>query len=200
MNRTFAQVTSYLLHPAVYPLLGVLAVIWFSPYFVDVNVLILSILLMFVGTYVIPVAVSFLLYRMNLIASLEMKTAKDRRIPYLAGALCYYMVALMVERIQLPYEAYLYLLASTCIIVIHLLSLRFIKPSAHLAGIGGFTGLLMAMSIKYTINLLPLLAICFLLAGILASARLVLGAHNARELILGYFSGILIVGVMVFYA
>lgn len=200
MNRTFAQVISYLLHPAVYPLLGVLAVIRFSPYHVEINVLFLTLIMVFVGTYIIPVAISFLLYRMNLISSLEMKTARDRRVPYLIGALCYYLVAMLVERIQLPREAYLYLLASTLIIVIHLICLLIFKPSAHLAGIGGLTGLLLALSLKFSINLLAILAVCFLLAGFVASARLYLKAHNYRELVFGYFSGLVIAGVMVYFS
>ncbi len=200
MNRTFAQVLSYLLHPAVYPLLGVLAVIRFSPYFVDVETLFLTLALVFTGTYIIPVLLSFLLYKLNFIASIEMKTARDRRVPYLIGALCYYIVASLVEQIQIPREAYLYLLASTLVIVIHLVALLFFKPSAHLAGIGGFTGLLMALSLKYGINLLPFLGVCFLLSGLLASARLFLKAHTGREILLGYLSGLLLVGVMVYFS
>ncbi len=200
MNRKLATILSYILHPAVYPLLGVLAVIRFTPFFVPSNILFMSMGLVFVGTYVLPVCISYLLYRLTIIRSLEMKTAKDRRIPYMLGALCYYLVAMLIEKIQLPREAYLYLLACTMVIVVHLVSLLYFKPSAHLAGIGGFTGLLLALSLKYAVNLLPFLAVCFLLAGFLASARLFLKAHDGRELISGYFSGLLLVGVMVYFS
>lgn len=200
MNNRLATILSYVLHPAIYPLLGVLAAIQFVPFSVSSNTLVLTLGLVFVGTYVLPVCISYLLFKMGIILSLEMKRAKDRRIPYLIGALCYYLVAMLVEQIQLPTEVYFYLLAATLVIVIHLLGLLFFKPSAHLAGIGGLTGLLLALSIKYSINLLPFLAMAFFLAGLLASARLQLKAHTIKEVISGYFSGVILVAVMVYFS
>lgn len=147
----------------------------------------------FIGTYAIPILISLLLYRLKLIPSLEMSNAADRRLPYLVGALCYYLVAEMLEALQIPVEAYYFLLGSTAVILLHTVLLQYQKPSAHLAGIGGFTGLVLCLSMKYSINFLPLIAGCFILAGFVASARLKLRAHNNGELAFGYFSGLLIV-------
>ncbi|WP_417590850.1 hypothetical protein [Owenweeksia hongkongensis] len=193
MNRSFAQALSYLLHPAVFPLLGTLAVMQFSPYFIPSNVLIITLALVFTGTYVLPLAISYLLYKLDVIKSLEMKTAQERRIPYLIGAVCYYFIASMINVLQLPREAYLFLLASTIIIVLHLMLLRFMKPSAHLGGIAGFTALLFALSLKFQINLLPLIALCIILCGFLASARLYLKAHTPTEIITGFLTGVIVV-------
>ncbi|WP_417609616.1 hypothetical protein [Owenweeksia hongkongensis] len=193
MNRSFAQALSYLLHPAVFPLLGTLAVMQFSPYFIPSNVLIITLALVFTGTYVLPLAISYLLYKLDVIKSLEMKTAQERRIPYLVGAICYYFIATMINVLQLPREAYLFLLASTIIIVLHLMLLRFMKPSAHLGGIAGFTALLFALSLKFQINLLPLIALCIILCGFLASARLYLKAHTPAEIITGFLTGVIVV-------
>ncbi|WP_417600830.1 hypothetical protein [Owenweeksia hongkongensis] len=193
MNRSFAQALSYLLHPAVFPLLGTLAVMQFSPYFIPSNVLIITLALVFTGTYVLPLAISYLLYKLDVIKSLEMKTAQERRIPYLVGAICYYFIATMLNVLQLPREAYLFLLASTIIIVLHLMLLRFMKPSAHLGGIAGFTALLFALSLKFQINLLPLIALCIILCGFLASARLYLKAHTPTEIITGFLTGVIVV-------
>ncbi|MDZ7845509.1 MAG: hypothetical protein U5L96_01305 [Owenweeksia sp.] len=199
MNRNIAQVLSYLFHPAVYPVLGVLAVLQFSPYHVPGTILILTLSLVFVGTYIIPLALSYALHRAGYIQSLEMLRAKDRRLPYLIGALCYYVVATLIKQIQLPVQAYLYLIASTLVIILHLFTLSRTKPSAHLGGIGGFTGLLMALSLQYSLNLLPQLVLSILMAGLLASARLALKAHQYGELALGYFSGLLVVFGVVYW-
>lgn len=196
MNRSLAQALSYLLHPAVFPLLGTLAVMQFSPYFIPSNVLIITLALVFTGTYVLPLAISYLLYKLDVIKSLEMKTAQERRIPYLVGAICYYFIATMINVLQLPHEAYLFLLASTIVIVIHLALLRFMKPSAHMGGIAGFTTLLFALSLKFQINLLPLIALCIILCGFLASARLYLKAHTPVEITVGFISGLLVVFTM----
>ncbi len=193
MNRSIAQVLSYLLHPAVYPILGVFAVLSFTPYHISSPYLVLSLAVVFIGTYVLPVTLSYLLYRAGLIVNLEMRQAEDRKIPYLIGALCYYFVASILKTLDLPYEAYLYLMASTGIILLHLILLGKIKLSAHLAGLGGFTGLLLALSLKYAVNLLPLISFCILLLGFLGSARLYLKAHNPLEVGLGFLSGITII-------
>ncbi len=153
--------------------------------------------LVFIGTYIIPMAITYWLFRLGLVASLEMEDARDRRIPYLIGAICYYMVASTVKNLQIPIETYLFLIGSTLVIVIHLFCLAFFKPSAHMGGIGGFTGLVFYLSIHYQLNLLPLIAICLLVSGFLASARLYLNAHTYGEIIFGYLSGLLvIVGIM----
>lgn len=199
MNRSLAIALSYLLHPAVFPLLGTLVVLQFSPYFIPSNVTILTLILVFTGTYILPLAVSYLLYRMDVIESLHMQNAKDRKIPYLVGAFCYYMIASILEKLQLPREAYYFLLASTIVIIIHLVLLSFMKPSAHMGGIAGFTALLLALSLKYQTNLIPIIAFSVLLSGFLASARLYLKAHTNTEIIVGFTSSLILVFLLVYF-
>lgn len=197
MNRKLSIVLSYLLHPVIYPVLGIFLILKALPYYSSPELTLLSIAFVFTGTYVFPVIISFLLYKMNLISSLEMKDAKDRRWPYLIGAISFYFTASAIQKIGLAQDAYLFILGSTIVIFIHFSTLSFSKPSAHLGGIGGFTGLLLALSFKYQIGFLPYIAICLLLAGFLGSARLSLKAHNSSEIAFGYFSGLLIVGLVV---
>lgn len=198
MNRFFAQSLSYLLHPAVYPVLGVLITLRLLPFHITGQVLLWTLGLVFLGTYVIPMAIVFWLYRAKYVSSLEMSTARDRRIPYLVGALCYYLVASTIKNLPLPVEAYLFIISSTLVIVLHLFCLNFFKPSAHMGGIGGFTGLIFALSLQYQLNLLGIIAICLLVSGFLASARLFLKVHSVPELIFGYLSGLIIVFLIVF--
>ncbi len=151
------------------------------------------------GTYIIPIAITYWLFRKGYVESLEMSTARDRRIPYLVGALSYYLVATSIKALPLPVESYLFIIASTLVIVIHLLCLGFTKPSAHMGGIGGFTGLVFALSLQYHLNLLLIIGICFLVSGLLASARLYLDAHTPEELIFGYISGFISVFALVYF-
>lgn len=198
MNRSIALALSYLLHPAVFPLLGTLVVLQFSPYYIPSSIIALTLSLVFAGTYALPLAVSYLLYRLQVIESLQMENASDRRIPYLVGAFCYYMVASLLQKLQLPVEAYYFLLASALLIVLHLLLLRFMKPSAHMGGIAGFLALLFALSLKFQTNLLPLIAFSVFLSGFLASARLYLKAHTTSEILVGFGSGLVLIFFMVF--
>ncbi len=158
-----------------------------------------TLLLVFIGTYIIPVLVTLLMYRLKMISSIEMKQARDRRFPYLVGALSYYFVSEVIKGLNIPRETHLFLLASTAVILLHLLLLRRFKPSAHMAGIGGFLGLLFALALHYRLNLIPLLALAIILAGLLASARLFLKAHNNFEVVFGFFSGLGLVFLILYF-
>jgi hypothetical protein len=145
------------LHPAIFPLLGVFLVLKIPVYHFPTKVILYTIALVFCGTYIIPVAISLLLFRFKLLGSLLMHKAKDRRLPYAFGAVSFYFTAVLIQQIETLHEAYIFLLASAAVIVLHLAMLNFLKPSAHLAGIGGFLGLVLALSLKYDLNFLPLI-------------------------------------------
>lgn len=193
MTRGLAQTLSYILHPAVYPVLGVILVLQVSPYFVPFQAVLWSILLVFTGTYLIPVLLTLFMLRLKVISTLELRNASERRFPYLVGALSYYLVSEILSRLGLPAEIQLFLLASAGVILLHLVLLRYFKPSAHMAGIGGFLALVAVLALEYRINLIILISVVILLAGFLASARLFLKAHTNLEIFFGFFSGLLIV-------
>jgi hypothetical protein len=155
--------------------------------------------LVFCGTYIIPVAISLLLFRFKMLGSLLMDQAKDRRLPYAFGAVSFYFTAVLVHQIETLHEAYLFLLASAAVIVLHLALLSFLKPSAHLAGIGGFLGLVLALSLKYGLNFLPVILLTILGCGVLASARYELKAHTFTELGVGFFTGLAVVFSLMYF-
>lgn len=199
MNQQLAKVISYLFHPVIYPVLGLFVILKTTPYYTGSTITLLALAFVFTGTYVIPVLFSFILYRLKAVSSLHMKEAKDRKWPYLVGAISFYFTASAVEKIGLVEDAYTYIMASALVIVLHFSMLNYSKPSAHLGAIGGFTGLLIALSIKYHIGFLPHIALCFLAAGFLASARWYLEAHTPKELIFGYLSGFGIVSLFMIW-
>lgn len=199
MSKQLAKVLSYLFHPVIYPVLGVLIILNSVPYYIHSQVTILALAFVFTGTYIIPVLVSFLMLKLKIVGSLEMKEAKDRRWPYLIGSISFYFTATALEKIGLSNETYLFIMSSAIVILLHFSLLKFWKPSAHLGAIGGFTGLMMAISLKYQVGLLPIIALAFLIAGFLATARLRLNAHTTGELVFGYFSGLLVVGSLVYF-
>ena len=65
------------------------------------------------------------------------------------------------------------------------------KASIHMIASGGILMFLIATSIHYSINLNGLIAILFVLVGVIASSRLHMNAHNYPELIVGFFIGLL---------
>ncbi len=193
MNRALAKAISILFHPAIYPLVGIFFILRYLPYHYDRQIVVLSLLMVFAGTYLIPVLISLLFYRFGVIGSLMMENAADRKWPYAVGAFCFFFTANLIRQAGLAAEAYLFLTGSAAVILLHLLMLGSMKPSAHMAGFGGFLGLLLAVSAKYAINLLPFIAVFLVLGGLIASARLALGAHNGKELIWGFITGLVLV-------
>tara|TARA_B100001115_G_scaffold129511_1_gene97510 strand:+ start:1353 stop:1958 length:606 start_codon:yes stop_codon:yes gene_type:complete len=199
MNIRLAKFISILFHPAIYPLIGLYFIFEYLPYHYPRQVVLLSLLMVFCGTYLIPVLISILLYRFRVISSLMMNKAEDRRWPYTIGALSFYLTSLLIKNAGLAAEAHQYLAGAAYVILLHLVLLSFLKSSAHLGGLGGFLGMLMAVSAKYSLNLLPFIGALILVAGIVASARLSLKAHNGKELVLGFCSGLLIVFSTVYF-
>lgn len=191
---------SVVFHPAIYPLLGMLAVLKLLPYNFSFETLYLSLGLVFLGTYFIPVLVSLVLYKLDLVSSLMMNEAKDRRLPYLFGAISFYFTARLVDQVGLPVEAFRFLASSALLVLLHFLLLSRLKLSAHMGASAGFLGLLVGLSAKYQMNLLPLIALLILLIGFTASARLALKAHQPRELFWGGLSGFVLIFTAVYWS
>jgi membrane-associated phospholipid phosphatase len=69
-----------------------------------------------------------------------------------------------------------------------IISLRW-KISNHMASIGGLTGALIALSLRLEINTSYILALVFLFAGLIGTARLILKKHNPLQIYAGYALG-----------
>ena len=65
-----------------------------------------------------------------------------------------------------------------------------IKISLHTMGVSGLIGFLIYFSYFYKINIITIFAALFVLAGLVASARLKLRAHQLNEVLLGGVIGI----------
>ena len=88
-----------------------------------------------------------------------------------------------------------FLFSSVIVVLAILLISLFWKISLHMAGLGGISGLILMLSLIYTLDMTFYLSVLFLISGIVASARLVLKEHNLLQIATGYFTGFLIVGI-----
>lgn len=66
-----------------------------------------------------------------------------------------------------------------------------IKASIHMIAISALSFFVVVCSYYWGKNMIELIAILFLLSGIVATSRLYMKAHNFTELFIGYFIGIL---------
>jgi hypothetical protein len=134
---------------------------------------------------------SLLLLRMGRLLSIQLNPAQSRRWPFLIAFVFYVFTSLYLRIFPIPQETGRFILGGAVGIGLLTLLLPFSKASAHMAGMGGFTGLLVYLSRAYGIDMYAFLLPTILLTGILASARLYLGAHTNSEIVLGYLCGLL---------
>lgn len=189
MSERFAQILSYLLHPAVIPSLGTAFLLWIVPMYVSETLFYYTLGFMMLSTYILPGIFSMLLRHLGLIKSLHMTEARDRRYPFLISIAFFLFAANALRNWPVPSELVHLLIASAITILIFYLLLRWTKWSVHLAGMGGITALIIYASRHYEIELLSWIALSVALSGLLATARLRLSAHTPVQIFMGYATG-----------
>jgi len=189
MSRTLALVISYVLHPVLMPTLGVTGIMALSPHYIPQPIFLLVILYVFLGTYVLPSALILGLKKFGVISSIHLESANERRYPYLFTALFFYLTAQSVRSFQVPESVSVYLFAGVLASGVLMILLSFSKISAHMAGLGGLLGLTFFISYNYSMELLGIISLLILIAGLLATARLKLKAHTPIQVYTGFLVG-----------
>lgn len=183
---------SYVFHPLIMPLLGVLFYFEISPKFYPDEIIYVKLISLSILTIVLPILLYFLLKTLGRVDSIELKTANERIIPLAVNCL---IVVLILQRVISEHEIvelyyfFLGILISnlTCLV----LAIVKFKASIHLVGISGLFMFFIALSIHFKININNTLALMSIITGAIATSRLHLKAHNYKELILGFFLGLL---------
>jgi hypothetical protein len=183
---------SYVFHPLIMPLLGVLFYFEISPKFYPDEIIYVKLISLSILTIILPILLYFLLKTLGRVDSIELKTANERIIPLAVNCL---IVVLILQRVISEHEIvelyyfFLGILISnlTCLV----LAIVKFRASIHLIGISGLFMFFIALSIHFKININNTLALMSIITGAIATSRLHLKAHNYKELILGFFVGML---------
>ena len=189
----FAQVISVLGHPLFMPLYAFGLLIYTNPY---INMMItetskyftLGILLVF--TIILPILTSVLFKLFGLIDSLYMKTAKERRWPFLLTLIWYYMGIQLLTRIYVPQSFLLLMIGAASIVGVALVITSRWKISIHMLGIGGVIGAIIGISQRFQFDHSILLIALILFAGLIGYSRLKTNSHNYRQVYAGFIVGI----------
>ena len=189
----FAQVISVLGHPLFMPLYAFGLLIYTNPY---INMMItetskyftLGILLVF--NIILPILTSVLFKLFGLIDSLYMKTAKERRWPFLLTLIWYYMGIELLTRIYVPQSFLLLMIGATSIVGVALVITSRWKISIHMLGIGGVIGAIIGISQRFQFDHSILLIALILFAGLIGYSRLKTNSHNFRQVYAGFIVGI----------
>ncbi len=195
MSKRFAQVLSYLFHPALVPSIGAVLVLATVPIHVPDEQMYFTVAFVFVSTYIMPGIFSVLMRYLGMIDSLHMKEPRDRRLPFLVAIAFFLFAANALRKQELPQEIIRLLIASAATLMIFYLLLRFSKWSVHMAGVGGVTATAVYLSHTYGVMMLEIISMTILFSGLVGTARLKLEAHTLPQVVLGYFTGLIITSV-----
>ncbi len=194
MNRT-ARVISYILHPLLAPIAGIFLLTHSGTYVADLNENIKNLIYLIVATltFVIPVCMIPLYLYFKVIRNIEITRRHERLLPLYITFISYIAAYLLIKRLPVS-QLYGRFIFSSCIVLLILIVIsHFWQISAHMAGLGGLSGLVIILSKKLGADLMLYLLILFLISGIAGSARLKLNAHSSAQVYSGYLIGLFIV-------
>lgn len=181
---------SVIFHPLIIPTLAFLMLMNSGFYFalLSFDAKKIMLLVVFLSTFLLPL-ISIGLMSLNSRFKPDLDKGPDRVLPMLSTAIFYYVGYYALGRMQI-YPVYrVFLISSILIIVILMLvSIRW-KISAHMAGIGGLIGAIIALSLRLGLNSSLLLAILIGIAGLIGSSRLALRKHTPLQIYAGFLAG-----------
>lgn len=151
--------------------------------------------LIFVTTCVVPVLTVIMFRLTKVIKDLHMENRKDRYLPFIFISLFYIVVSFMIkgQEWMTPAMNIAFLAITVVVIVTNLITFKW-KISAHVAGVAGWLGFVMAFQSTFqSTNTLywPLIA-ALALTGLVAWSRLYLNAHKPAEILGGALLGFIV--------
>ena len=186
-----ARITSIVFTPFSIPFLAFLVLFLFS-YLRIMPILYKGIVLGIVYCFTIltPTITIFLFRKINGFARQELSERKKRYVPILLTIISYVFCLLMMRKLNIPWYMTGIIFVSLVISIICILVNLKWKLSEHMAGMGGIIGGLVSFSALFSYNPVVWLCLFILIAGILGSARIVLGHHTLGEVISGFVVGL----------
>lgn len=192
MNQQLAKFLSVVLHPVLMPSYALYFLLHHSTYFETTTTTgeksaLYSIVLL--NTLILPVLISYILLRRGWIHSFEMAKREERVVPYISNTILLIVAYYMMRNLMLPRIFYLMILgAAGSVVFAIIINLKW-KISIHMIGIGAMVGTFFGLSTFMMVDLRFPILLTLLLAGLLDSARLTLGAHSPLQIYTGFFIG-----------
>ena len=183
---------SFIFHPLIMPILGVVFYFSKSPRYIPLDVIQAKLISLSILTIILPLLLYLLLKTLGKVKSIYLKSTKERIIPL---ALNFVVTLVIIKRILTPtqvielYYFFVGILISTLACLV-LAILKF-KASIHLIAVSGLLMFFIALSIHFSININGTLALLVVIVGSLATSRLHQKAHNYKELVIGFFLGVI---------
>lgn len=191
MDRLLRSI-SYIFHPLIMPLLGVIFYFSKSPRFIAPEIIQAKLVSLLILTVLLPILLYFLLKTLGKVNSIHLNSTKERIYPLILNCI---VIVIALQRIVSPTQAielyffFLGILLSTMTSLI--LAIFKFKASIHMIGVSGLFMFFISLSIHFSININGTLAFMSFIIGAVATSRLHLKAHSSKELVVGLLIGII---------
>lgn len=192
IQLSLAKAFSVIFHPLLIPAYTVL--LWFNmdiyislliPY--QFKVFIFGIVI--ITTILFPGLFIMMMVRRKIIGSLQMETKEERIYPMAITAIFFFLCYYMLKQLQISSFFSLFFIGTSFLVIISLMITFFYKISIHMVGLGGMMGAFTGMSLLMGINAVNLIIIILFIAGITATSRLILKAHEPLQVYSGFILG-----------
>ncbi len=203
--KTFSNFISVIFHPLLMTTYGCLIVFFalkesvfsaLTP--LKLKLIITSII--FVVTFVLPALNLYLLYKLNYISSIKIENRRERIFPLVITSIFYFgLYYLLIDLNIWPTIKLFVFGAGICILLAGIIHFWW-QISAHMIGIGGLTGALIALCYFTQLPILFFISGSIFLGGIIGFSRLYLNAHNQSQIYMGFTLGALVQFLLFFMA
>jgi hypothetical protein len=216
MLKNFAQVISVIFHPLLMLQYMLVMLLLVNPYLFRINDIrnpesVKLLLAVFFTSFLLPALAIFLMQRLEIIKTLEMRDRQERIGPFIASGIFYLWLCVTAHRSsEIPTAFTICVWGTTIGLFTAFIINLFFKISLHALGVGGFVGAVIVTMKWFSYGVFPIwlpfygaasmsinlvLMLALLIAGLVATARLILEAHEPKELIAGFALGIVAQGV-----
>lgn len=142
-------------------------------------------------TILIPVLLIYIYGRIQNISMQQLGEQKMRLMPYLLTAIPYFFCIPMMPRLNIPsYMSGILLATLIALLLFTFINLRW-KISTHAGGMGIAVGTIVSLSTMLSYNPLKWLCLAILVAGMVGSARIILGKHTLSQILGGFTIGLI---------
>lgn len=187
-----ARVMSIIFTPFYLPILGLVALFFFSylskllPLYYQLTVIVM----VYLFTVLLPTLLIRLYRRHQGWTLIELGTKERRMVPYVIAIVCYFVCYYIMNIFHTPHFISIILITALFIQIICALINIWWKISTHTAAIGGVTGALLSFALLFQFNPTWWLCLVLLLSGMVGTSRMILKQHSLAQVIVGYFVGL----------
>jgi len=200
MLKKTAQIISVLFHPVLLPTLGFLLMFnsgfYFSYLSWEAKRYVLMVVLFTTG--ILPL-LSTALLALKPKFDISLSKVSDRLMVLLFTSAFYYLGFVLLDRIK-AYPVFKLVMIASVLVIIALLLISFKwKISSHMAALGGITGAVLALAFRTGINPVFSVLVLVLAAGLTGTSRLIVQKNSLAQVVAGYFLGLIIVYLVIYF-